>query len=52
MLFVSFSTYLFAFTLGFGSSGVWWGIVVGGGRGCAVAYVWATIYIRRLKKNY
>jgi putative MATE family efflux protein len=52
VLFVSFFAYLFAFTLGFGSPGVWWGIVVGGGLGCAVAYIWATIYIRRLKKNY
>lgn len=52
VLFVSFFAYLFAFTLGFGPNGVWWGIVVGGGLGCAVAYIWATIYIRRLKKNY
>jgi putative MATE family efflux protein len=52
VLFVSFFAYLFAFTLGFGSPGVWWGIVVGGGLGCAVAYIWATIYVRRLKKNY
>jgi putative MATE family efflux protein len=52
VVFVAFFAYLFAFTLGFGSSGVWWGIVVGGGMGCAVAYTWATIYVRRLKKNY
>ena len=52
VVFVAFFAYLFAFTLGFGSSGVWWGIVVGGGLGCAVAYTWATIYVRRLKKNY
>ncbi len=51
VIFISFFAYLFAFTLGFGSQGVWWGIVVGGGLGCAVAYVWATIYINRLKKN-
>jgi len=52
VLFVAFFAYLFAFTLGFGSPGVWWGIVVGGGLGCAVAYIWATIYVRRLRKNY
>ncbi len=52
VLFVAFFAYLFAFTLGFGSPGVWWGIVVGGGIGCIVAYIWATIYIRRLKRNY
>lgn len=50
VIFISFFAYLFAFTLGFGPQGVWWGIVVGGGLGCAVAYVWATIYINRLKR--
>ncbi|CEL23932.1 MULTISPECIES: MATE family efflux transporter [Methanobacterium] len=52
VVFVAFFSYLFAFTLGFGSPGVWWGIVVGGGLGCVVAYIWATIYVRRLKRNY
>ncbi|MDY9923666.1 MATE family efflux transporter [Methanobacterium sp.] len=52
VLFVAFFAYIFAFTLGFGSPGVWWGIVVGGGLGCVVAYIWATIYVRRLRKNY
>lgn len=52
VVFIAFFAYLFAFTLGFGSSGVWWGIVVGGGLGCVVAYIWATIYVRRLKRNY
>ncbi|NYB51073.1 MAG: MATE family efflux transporter [Methanobacteriaceae archaeon] len=52
VIFISFFAYLFAFSLGFGPQGVWWGIVVGGGLGCAVAYIWATIYINRLKKNY
>lgn len=51
VIFISFFAYLFAFTLDFGPSGVWWGIVVGGGLGCAVAYIWANIYINRLKKN-
>lgn len=52
VVFISFFAYLFAFTLNFGSRGVWWGLVVGGGIGCMVAYIWAAIYIRRLKKNY
>jgi len=52
VVFMAFFSYLFAFTLGFGSPGVWWGIVVGGGLGCVVAYIWATIYVRRLKRNY
>ncbi|MCK9150411.1 MATE family efflux transporter [Methanobacterium alcaliphilum] len=52
VVFVSFFAYLFAFTLNWGSSGVWWGIVVGGGLGCVVAYIWANYYINRLKKSY
>ena len=52
VIFISFFAYLFAFTLGFGPSGVWWGIVVGGGLGCVVAYIWANMYINRLKRSY
>ncbi len=52
LIFIALFAYLFAFILGFGSPGVWWGIVVGGGLGCAIAYIWATIYVRRLKMNY
>lgn len=51
-IFIALFAYLFAFVLGFGSPGVWWGIVVGGGLGCAIAYIWATIYVKRLKINY
>lgn len=52
VLFISVFAYLFAFTLGFGSSGVWWGIVIGGASGCAIAYFWANRYIKGLKNNY
>ena len=52
VVFISFFAYLFAFALGWGSQGVWWGIVVGGGLGCIVAYIWAHDYIKRLKRNY
>jgi putative MATE family efflux protein len=52
LILIALFAYLFAFILGFGSPGVWWGIVVGGGLGCAIAYIWATIYVRRLKMNY
>lgn len=48
---IALFAYLFALTLNLGPQGVWWGIVVGGGLGCAIAYIWATIYINRLKKN-
>lgn len=49
VVFISFFAYLFAFILDFGSVGVWWGIVVGGGIGCIVAYIWANIFINRLR---
>ncbi|MGF7119304.1 MATE family efflux transporter [Methanobacterium oryzae] len=52
VVFISIFAYLFAFTLGFGSSGVWWGIVVGGACGCVVAYFWANKYIKSLRRNY
>jgi Na+-driven multidrug efflux pump len=52
VVFISVFAYLFAFTLGFGSSGVWWGIVVGGACGCAIAYAWANRYIKGLRRNY
>lgn len=52
LIFISIFAYLFAFVLGIGEQGVWWGIVIGGAFGCALAYVWARTYITRLKKNY
>ena len=52
VFFISFFAYLFAFVLDMGSQGVWWAIVVGGGLGCIVAYLWANYYIKGLKKNY
>ncbi len=52
VVFISFFAYLFAFVLDMGSQGVWWAIVVGGGLGCVVAYLWANYYIKGLKKNY
>lgn len=52
VVFISVFAYIFAFTLGLGSQGVWWGIVVGGACGCAVAYVWAHRYIKGLRRNY
>jgi putative MATE family efflux protein len=51
VILISFFAYLFAFTLGFGSQGVWWGIVIGGGIGCIIAYVYAKIFVKRLKRS-
>ena len=50
--FISVFAYLFAFVLGIGAQGVWWGIVVGGACGCILAYLWARTYVNRLKRNY
>ena len=50
--FISVFAYLFAFVLGIGAQGVWWGIVVGGACGCILAYIWAHTYVNRLKRNY
>lgn len=50
--FISVFAYLFAFILGFGQYGVWWGIVIGGAMGCSVAYIWASRYITSLKRTY
>ena len=52
VMFISVFAYVFAFTLGFGSAGVWWGIVVGGACGCAIAYLWANRHINGLRRNY
>ena len=52
LAFISVFAYLFAFVLGIGEHGVWWGIIAGGACGCTLAYIWARTYINRLKKNY
>jgi putative MATE family efflux protein len=48
VLFIS----VFAYFLGIGQHGVWWGIVIGGAFGCGIAFVWATRFIKGLKKSY
>lgn len=52
LAFIAVFAYLFAFTFNLGSHGVWWGLVVGSGIGCVVAYIWANIYLNRLKKYF
>lgn len=41
---------VFAFELGFGLVGVWWGLVIANFIGTTVAFVWARLYIRGLQK--
>ena len=52
VLFMSVFAYLLAFTLGIGEHGIWWGIVIGGAFGCGIAYIWASRYIKGLKRSY
>ncbi len=52
VLFISVFAYFLSFVLGIGEHGIWWGIVIGGAFGCAIAFVWATRFIKGLKKSY
>jgi putative MATE family efflux protein len=52
VLFISVFAYFLSFVLGIGQHGVWWGIVIGGAFGCGIAFVWATRFIKGLKKSY
>jgi putative MATE family efflux protein len=52
VLFISVFAYFISFVLGMGEYGVWWGIVIGGAFGCAIAFIWATRFIKGLKKSY
>ena len=42
---------VFAFNLGLGLVGIWWGLVVANTVGVTVAYSWARLYIRGLMKT-
>jgi len=48
LVFCAVFAYLFAFTLGLGEAGVWWGIVAGDTLGGIFAYIWAHYYLKRL----
>jgi len=37
-------------TLGLGEAGVWWGVVAGDIGGSLVAYLWARLFIGRLRR--
>jgi len=52
VLFISLFAYLISFVLGLGEHGVWWGIVIGGAFGCSIAFIWATKFIKAIKRNY
>lgn len=48
LVFIALSAYLFAFVLGLGEAGVWWGIVAGNTMGGTLGYLWARFYVNRL----
>ncbi len=52
VLFISVFAYFLSFILGIGEHGIWWGIVIGGAFGCAIAFAWVTRFIKGLKKSY
>lgn len=52
VLFISVFAYFISFVLGIGEHGVWWGIVIGGAFGCAIAFIWASRFIKALKRSY
>jgi len=52
VLFISVFAYLVSFVLGMGEHGVWWGIVIGGAFGCSIAFIWATRFIKALRRSY
>jgi len=52
VLFISVFAYFISFVLGIEEHGVWWGIVIGGAFGCAIAFIWASRFIKALKRSY
>lgn len=52
LVFILIFAYTLGIVLGFGEHGVWWGIVIGGGFGCLIAYLWAFRYIKGLQRSY
>ncbi|WP_340819752.1 MATE family efflux transporter [Methanolobus sp. WCC4] len=51
LIFTPIFTLFFAFTLGQGLTGIWWGMVVGNIMGSFFIFVWARIYVGRLLRS-
>lgn len=50
VLLVAVFAYLLGVILGFGEVGVWWGVVAGDIGGSLIAYLWARLFIGRLRR--
>ena len=50
LVFNAVFAWAFAFVLGLGQAGIWWGIVAGDIAGGMVGYLWASAYLRRILK--
>lgn len=50
LVFMATSAYLLGIVLGFGESGIWWGIVIGDVLGGITGFIWARFYISTLQK--
>lgn len=51
IIFVPAFALFFAFNLGMGLTGIWWGMVVGNIMGSLFIFVWARVYVRKLLKT-
>ncbi|WP_406660214.1 MATE family efflux transporter [Methanolobus sp. ZRKC3] len=45
IILVPLFSFIFAFNLGFGLVGVWWGLVIGNSIGSIITYIWARVYV-------
>lgn len=52
LLFEVIFMYMFAFTLNMGTSGVWWGLSLGGLVGYLISYIITKLYLREVDKVY
>lgn len=52
LLFEVIFSYLFGVIMGMGEYGIYYGVVTGGFLGGLISFIWANLYLRRLRRNY
>ncbi|MBR0471388.1 MAG: MATE family efflux transporter [Methanosphaera sp.] len=45
-------SYVFGVLFGWGEQGIYYGVVLGGFLGGIISFIWANVYLRRLRNNY